>query len=85
MYEGEYLNDRKCGEGVYTWSNGCRYRGQFENDLRHGYGEMMEVDGTVHRGSWVDGVQKDRRYFEIKQAATDIGKLPPHSSLKQSK
>lgn len=24
-YEGEYLNDKKSGHGVYTWANGDRY------------------------------------------------------------
>lgn len=28
-YEGEYMMDKKCGEGVYTWRNGSQYKGQF--------------------------------------------------------
>lgn len=66
-YEGEYVNDRKCGEGVYWWGNGCWYRGQFEADLRHGYGEMGVGGGRVVRGLWVDGVHKDRQYLETKK------------------
>lgn len=71
-YEGEYMNDKKCGEGVYTWKNGCKYRGQFENDLRHGYGEMIFLDGRVEKGSWVEGVQRGRKYFEVKQVPAPI-------------
>ena len=28
---------RKCNYGVYKWSNGNIYKGNFLNDLRHGY------------------------------------------------
>lgn len=47
------MGDKKCGDGVYTWRNGSQYRGQFENDLRHGYGEMAYPDGRAFKGSWV--------------------------------
>jgi hypothetical protein len=67
-YEGEYMNDKKCGEGIYTWKNGCKYKGQFENDLRHGYGEMIFLDGRVEKGSWVDGIQRGRKCFEVRTA-----------------
>lgn len=26
-YEGDYLNDKKNGKGVYTWKSGDRYIG----------------------------------------------------------
>lgn len=37
-YEGEYMNDKKNGKGIYIWKNGSKYEGNFENDYRHGYG-----------------------------------------------
>jgi hypothetical protein len=28
------------------------YKGNFINDLKHGYGEMYWYDGTVYKGEW---------------------------------
>jgi len=30
--------DVKSGYGEYVWTNGWIYKGNFENDLRNGYG-----------------------------------------------
>ena len=30
--------DKKSGYGVYKWENGWYYKGNFENDYRHGFG-----------------------------------------------
>ena len=40
------MNDLKHGFGIYTWENGCTYRGGFKNDNRDGMGEMKWLDGT---------------------------------------
>ena len=39
-YEGDYVNDKKCGKGVFRWTSGALYEGEFFDDFRHGYGEM---------------------------------------------
>ena len=44
-YEGEYINDKKNGFGIYTFANGDYYKGNFLNDQRHGYG-IMKCRGT---------------------------------------
>ena len=51
-YEGEYINDKKCGYGVFTWSSGNVYKGNYFEDLRHGYGEMTWTDGSYYKGAW---------------------------------
>ena len=28
-YEGEYMNDKKNGQGIYHWKNGSKYIGAF--------------------------------------------------------
>ena len=40
----------------YKWANGNIFRGNFENDLRHGYGEIYRIDGTYQGGIWMNGV-----------------------------
>lgn len=37
-YEGEYINDKKCGYGIFTWAAGNVYKGNYEADVRNGYG-----------------------------------------------
>lgn len=54
-YEGEYVNDKKQGSGVFRWPSGNYYIGNFLNDYRHGYGEMYWVDGSYYKGHWEKG------------------------------
>lgn len=58
VYEGEYVLDKKEGQGTYTWVSGNFYKGSFASDLRHGYGEMYWTDGSYYKGNWVDGIQE---------------------------
>ena len=51
-YEGEYVNDKKCGYGVFTWASGNVYKGNYFEDLRHGYGEMVWIDNSYYKGTW---------------------------------
>ena len=30
-YNGDYLDDKKHGEGIFEWGNGKRYEGKWEN------------------------------------------------------
>jgi len=55
VYQGDYINDKKSGEGVYTWAHGNEYRGRFLDDYKHGYGEMIWADGRTYRGMWEKG------------------------------
>lgn len=43
------------GFGVYTWADGRKYEGCFENDLKQGYGVYSYADGSKYSGSWVNG------------------------------
>jgi hypothetical protein len=51
-YEGEYVNDKKCGYGVFSWATGNIYKGNYESDVRNGYGEMYWNDGSFYKGKW---------------------------------
>ena len=57
QYEGEYVNDKKEGYGVFKWASGNVYRGQYRNDEREGIGEMRWTDGSVYVGMWIRGIQ----------------------------
>lgn len=49
-YEGDYLNDKRCGKGVFHWASGNIYKGEYFDDLRNGYGEMYWTDGSYYKG-----------------------------------
>jgi hypothetical protein len=40
------------GVGVYLWSDGRRYTGEYKDDKKHGYGEYSWADGRVYSGCW---------------------------------
>lgn len=51
--------DKKSGYGVYEWENGWTYKGNFDNDLRTGFGELYEGNKLVYRGYWKNGEQTE--------------------------
>lgn len=57
IYEGEYVNDKKDGYGVFRWASGNLYQGQFKDDERHGKGRMEWTDGSYYEGDWFRGIQ----------------------------
>ncbi|PTB95926.1 hypothetical protein C9994_09620 [Marivirga lumbricoides] len=53
MYEGEYVNDKRSGEGTYYWSKGEKYKGNWENDKRNGFGILYDKDNNIKlQGEW---------------------------------
>ena len=37
-YEGEYSQDKKHGNGEFTWANKTNYKGGWKNGKQHGIG-----------------------------------------------
>ena len=52
-YQGEYINDKKCGQGIFRWASGAVYSGEYFDDQRFGYGEMYSSKN--HLGSGLMG------------------------------
>jgi hypothetical protein len=50
IYEGEYKNGLRNGEGTYYYASGLRYEGEFVNGLREGNGVFYWEDGTRWEG-----------------------------------
>ena len=50
--DGEWVEGRPHGRGVYTWPSGARYDGEYERGDMHGYGVKIYADGRVERGQW---------------------------------
>jgi hypothetical protein len=45
------------GHGVFTWSDGRKYVGEYKNDQKHGHGTFEWPDGRKYIGEWKDGKQ----------------------------
>ena len=45
MYEGEYINDKREGNGKYISENGEYYIGEWKNGLFHGKGREYYAIG----------------------------------------
>ena len=44
------------GRGVFTWSDGKIYDGEYVDDKKEGYGVFKWPDGKLYKGMWKDGV-----------------------------
>ncbi|MCI5119295.1 MAG: hypothetical protein D3913_15425, partial [Candidatus Electrothrix sp. LOE1_4_5] len=44
-----------CFAGRHGTGSGKRYKGDFKNDLPHGYGKLTSADGTVYEGMFRSG------------------------------
>jgi hypothetical protein len=40
------------GEGVFTWVDGRKYKGEYKNDKKDGYGTFEWPDGRRYEGFW---------------------------------
>ena len=59
-YIGGWFKGKKDGYGVCEWFENCGnsqhwYKGNFFNDLMHGYGEYYYSDGSKYSGQWCLG------------------------------
>jgi len=55
VYEGNFKDDYKEGEGVLTWPDGRQYSGQFVQGKFHGKAVMIWADGRKYEGQYVYG------------------------------
>ncbi len=51
-YEGEMVDDRSTGLGVFYWRDGQRYAGANRDWQSAGHGIIFRIDGTRYEGEW---------------------------------
>ena len=56
-YEGEILNGKRHGRGIYVWSDGTRYTGDWRDGRKHGQGTYIWANGHRYAGEF----RNDRR------------------------
>lgn len=58
MYNGEFKNGLKCGEGFLDYNNGETYIGQFLNDKPHGFGIFSSAIEGEYTGQFANGMRE---------------------------
>ena len=48
-YVGEFKNDKRNGQGTYTFANGRKEVGEFKNDALNGYAITYFANGTIDK------------------------------------
>lgn len=51
-YDGEWRNDKLCGQVTLRLATGESYKGEMEDNTYHGTGVYMWNDGASYSGSW---------------------------------
>ena len=55
VYQGEFLEGRLHGRGLYKWAVGACYDGEFRDGNQHGSGTQTWPEGSRYLGEWLDG------------------------------
>ena len=58
MYNGDFVNGKRHGEGTYKYANGTCYTGDFQGGKRHGKGSFTWPDGRKYEGDWVNDIRE---------------------------
>lgn len=51
-YVGEYVRNKKHGQGTFIYLDGSKYEGSWVDDVREGYGVYYYVNGDRYEGEW---------------------------------
>jgi hypothetical protein len=54
-YEGEWQDEKRQGQGVWTRPDGTVYAGEWKNDKPDGQGTLTRPDGLKYTGGWREG------------------------------
>jgi len=54
---GEYVNNRRQGQGVFYYPDGSKYEGSWFEDLRSGSGTYTYANGDSYQGKWANNVR----------------------------
>ena len=57
MYDGDWENGLRAGQGKYTYKDGGTYTGSWRNNLENGSGTHIDAAGWTYMGEWKDGLK----------------------------
>lgn len=53
-YTGEWIGDKRDGQGTQIWVDNSKYEGSWKDDKANGQGVLYHADGDVYEGNWKD-------------------------------
>jgi len=73
VYDGEWSNGQRHGEGVFASVEGDVYRGGWHEDKFHGHAVYVWSDGRLYRGQYVNGNREGEGIMTFPYGATYRG------------
>ena len=73
LYEGEFVNDEREGDGSCAFAMGTVYNGQWEQGKRHGEGREVTPANDIYEGQWEGGCMAGNGKLEYSSGAVYIG------------
>lgn len=77
-YRGQVKKGLKWGTGVYHWSDGSNYEGQWFNDSEHGFGVKEYANGDRYQGEWREGLFHGNGIYKWQDGTTFEGGWQDH-------
>jgi hypothetical protein len=68
IYDGDWVNNRRCGTGSLTFRNGDIFVGHFLDDVMHGQGSYAAKGCAPVEAEWVRG---DRVVPEVESSSSE--------------
>lgn len=66
-YEGEFIANRKHGQGVLILGRtNEHYEGEFKDDLMDGFGKITYANGDIYLGNFTKGKKNGKGKYTIK-------------------
>lgn len=78
VYEGEWYDDKRHGQGMFRTADENRYEGEWQDDKKHGHGKYYFLDkGQVYEGVWFEDTAKCGEMKDFcRETAPDPSKYP---------
>ena len=74
-YVGEYKDDKRHGQGTYTYPSGNKYVGWYKDDKRHRRGTYTWDDGDKYIGKYKDDKRQGRGIFTTVNGDKYVGEF----------
>lgn len=73
IYQGQWDQDAKNGQGKQIWPDGSIYEGYWKNNLANGEGRLIHSGGDVYEGDWVDDRAQGKGVYMHQDGASYSG------------
>ena len=72
-YEGDFINGKREGKGIFHFQNGDRYEGDFKNDKMEGKGILYYNNGDIFQGDWRNDKRDGKGIMYYNDGSREMG------------